>query len=198
LRLFGRRKPLHRRLAEAGGVPLDSAPPGAADDRPRGAPAEPPGWHGEQRGEPGIHGVPRARRWDAVVTAELPGVDGSERQFAALPDGSVVGEGAGLETLAAALEGAIDPPYRAEAVRRSADRWAVAASRMRVEAVPGLEGEEAELVVRDGSRTLTVDGRPRFGSTPALEQIAAGEGADAVVRARRLRGDLWEVEAAAL
>lgn len=195
MRIFGRRQPLHRRLAEAGGLSFDApAQPGLA--------AAPPGWDGEQRGEPGIHGVPRPRRWDTVATAEAPALQGKEVHFTALPDGSLVvdedePEG-GLSPLADALEARLAPPYRAEAVRRDGALWGVAGRRIVVVDEPTLDGDEAELVVTRGGRTLTVDGRPRLARAPALEAAGAGEGPEFVVRATRLDGDLWEVEAAPL
>jgi hypothetical protein len=198
LALFGRRKPLHVRLAEAGDIDLDGgAPP------PRlGQVAEPPGWDGEPRGEPGIHGVPRPRRWDAVVTAESPGLRGDAVNFVALGDGTLLVEedepDDALAPLAEAVEGAVPPPYRAESVRRGPTTWAVAASRITVVQVEGLRGDEAELVVTREGRTLHVDGRPTFGSAPALERVGEGQGAEYVVRASRLDSDLWEVEASTL
>lgn len=196
MRLFGRSRPLHRRLADAGGLSLDDAAP-----RP-GPAAAPPGWDGEQRGEPGIHGVPRARRWDAVATAEAPELRGDEVHFTALPDGRLVvdedePDGA-LAPLADALEARLTAPYRAEGVRRDGALWGVAGRRIAVVREPRLDGEEAELVVTRGGRSLTVDGRPRLARAPALEAAAAGEGAEFVLRATRLDDDLWEVETAPL
>jgi hypothetical protein len=43
-----------------------------------------------------------------------------------------------------------------------------------------------------------VDGTPTLRSARALEAIGESEGRDYVVRARRLDGDLWEVDAAPL
>jgi hypothetical protein len=199
VRLFGRRQPLHRRLADAGGLTLDE------QTGSPGPPAAPPGWDGERRGEPGIHGVPRARRWDAVATAEAPSLGGDEVRFAALPDGSLVVHDAGVEggdsdlsPLAEALAGRLDPPYRAEGVRRSGSLWGVAGRRITVVREPALDGEEVELVVTSGGRTLTVDGGPRIARAPALEAAGAADGTEFVVRARRLDGDLWEVETAPL
>jgi hypothetical protein len=195
VRLFGRRQPLHRRLAAAGGLSLDGPPtPGPA--------AAPPGWDGEQRGEPGIHGVPRARRWDAVATAEAPALQGDEVRFAALPDGSLLldadGPDGDLAPLAEAIEARLRPPYRAEGVRRSGALWGVAGRRIAVVHEAAVHGDEAELVVTGAGRTLTVDGRPRLARAPALEAAGAEQGPEYVVRATRLEGDLWEVEAAPL
>ena len=73
----------------------------------------------------GIHGVSRARRWDAVATAEAPGLAGDEAEFVVLPDGTLLGEQAQVP-LAGALE--LEPPYRAEAVRRDGDLWEIRVS----------------------------------------------------------------------
>jgi hypothetical protein len=52
--------------------------------------AQPPGFDGEQRGEPGIHGVPRPRRFDVVTTAQADGIEGDRVRFVTLPDGRAV------------------------------------------------------------------------------------------------------------
>jgi hypothetical protein len=197
LGLFRRRKPLHEQLAEAGGIAFGSAP-----GVPLGLIAQAPGWDGDPRGEPGIHGVPRARRWDTVASAEAPGLHGDAVHFVALADGTlVVDENEPDDTLAPladAIEAAIPPPYRAEGVRKGAETWAVAASRIAIAAVPGLAGDNVELVrTRDG-HVLHVDGRTTLGSAPILERLGEGEGPEYVVRASRLDGDLWEVEASPL
>jgi len=119
-------------------------------------------------GEVGVHGVPRARRWDVVASAraELPV---NEVHFSALPDGTLivaedVPDGS-LTSLAEAIEVTLNPPYRAEAVKREDGVWAVAASRILVREFPEAEGDELELV-EDGN----------------------------VVIGRRLDGDLFEVD----
>ena len=194
--LFRRRKPLHRQLADAANLSLDG-PPATAGLR-----AEPPGWDGEQRGEPGIHGVPRARRWDAVATADVEGLRGDEVHFVALPDGTIVVEedepDGSLAPLAEAVEGTMAPPYRAEAVRRGATTWAVAASRIEVVSAPELRGDTAEYAVTREGWTFHVDGRSTLQRSPALERVGEGQGTEYVVRASRLDGDLWEVTASPL
>ena len=196
MRLFGRKQPLHQALAEAGGLSLGDGTP-----RP-GLSAAPPGWDGEQRGEPGIHGVPRARRWDAVVTAHAPGLRGAAVHFVALPDGTLVVEedepDGALGPLADAIETMLQAPYRAEGVRRDGDHWGVGARAIVVVSEPNLDGEEAELVAMPGQRSLTVDGRSHVARAPALEAAAAQLGDSYVVRALRLDDDQWEVEATAL
>jgi hypothetical protein len=198
VRLFGRRQPLHRELADAAGLSLGDGSP-----RPGGPSAAPPGWDGEQRGEPGIHGVPRARRWDAVVTADAPGLAGDTVHFVALADGTLVVEedqpDHALTPLADALETSLAPPYRAEAVRRDGSVWGVGGRRITIVSEPGLTGEEAELVLSSSGWALTVDGRHRLAHVPALEAAGrAGGSAEAVVRATRVADDLWEVESAPL
>ena len=199
---FRRRQPLHRKLAEVGGLaddldwfePREPAVPATA--------AEPPGFDGEARGAAGIHGVPRRRRWDVVTTVQAPEAHGDAVRFAVLPDGAlVVGEeepAEGLAPLADAVERTLQPPYRAEAVRRAGTTWAVAARTIDVARIEGLDGDEAELAVTNRDRILRVDGRTTFGRVPELERVGQGRGSEYVVRARRLDGQLWEVEASAL
>jgi hypothetical protein len=170
--LFRRREPLHVRLAREGGIPLSE---------PRTKPA----WDAS-----GIHGLHRAREWDAVVAVDAPEVKGSRASFVALPDGAlVVEEGAeALDPLANALEQELRPPYRAEAVRRADSLWAVAGRRIEVVELPGVAGEELELASHGVERTFVVDGERAFGGLPLLERP------EHVVRARRIDGELWEVE----
>src|SRR5919198_736460 len=154
---FWRRESLHQRLAREGGL-LEKPPP--PDARP---PVE-----------TGVHGVPRPRQWDAVATAQAPALSGEELEFVALPDGTLLVDDdfddQALTPLADALEQALRPPYRAHAVHRGGDTWAVAANRIRVVEVPEpVEGDEVELTVANGERTLVVEGEPRFGSVPSLE-----------------------------
>jgi hypothetical protein len=178
-----------------------SRPPCDGSRRP-GLAAEPPGWDGDPRGEPGIHGIARARRWDAVVTASAPGLAGDTVDFVALADGEVVVDGdapgEAVRPLADAIGAMIDPPFRAEARRREETTWAVGASSIVVLEAGGLEGREVELVVTLEGRALRIDGRPTFEPTPAFERAGEAEGPEYVVRANRLVGDLWEVEATAL
>ena len=204
--LFRRDKPLHEQLAEQAGLDLDAGT-GLGNDRvPPADPAatEAPAWDerlpgGRDPGGPGIHGLARSRRWDVVVTAEAPGLEGNGVHFVALPDGTLVVDedepDDSLAPLADAIEAAVRPPYRAEAVRQGASRWSVAAVRITVVEATGLEGDEAELVTTAESSTLTVDGRAVYGSVPAFERAGEAHGSAYVVRAARIDGDLWQVEA---
>src|SRR5436190_20066364 len=112
-----RRERLHERLARLGGL-ADSPAPEPVDT----GPPEP--------GLPGYHGVQRPRKWDAVATTEAPDLRVDETEFTALPDGTLLldenVEPTDLQPLLAAIEARLQPPYRAEAVRRTGEFWAVA------------------------------------------------------------------------
>jgi hypothetical protein len=171
-----RRKPLHVRLAEEGGLVERSTVPLFTGVIP----------------ETGIHGIPRERQYDAVAATDAPDAEGSSARFVGLEDGLLlVEEGDGdLTPLADAIEQEITRPYRAKAVRRGETQWAIAAHRMRVVELPEPGGDEVELVVRGEEKTLVVDGNRSFGTMPELELLADG---DAVIRASRLDGTLWEL-----
>jgi hypothetical protein len=177
-----RREPLHKKLARE--AELDQAETASPVDV------------GPHWGATGIHGVPRPRRWDAVASAEAPGLSGDELHFVALPGGDLlVDEDEPADTLgplADAIEQTIEPPYRAEAIRQGDDVWAVAAGRVEVAEFEA-DGDEIELVVNQDGRSLTVDGARTFGSVPELEDLGSRDGDAYVVRAKRLDGDLWEV-----
>ncbi|HEV3407302.1 MAG TPA: hypothetical protein VG079_01330 [Gaiellaceae bacterium] len=153
-------------------------------------------------GEPGVHAPARPRRWDAVVTVEAPELEGDAIHFSSLPDGSLVldpDDERVLEPLAEAVEVVLSPPYRAEGVRRSGALWVVGAVATEVlELREAVDGDEVELVVRDGERHVSIDGERIFGSIPTLERHAEGRHEAYVARAERLEGDLWEVEVLAL
>jgi hypothetical protein len=172
--LFRRNEPLHVRLAREGGISL-----GDDNVAPHSAP-----WDAA-----GIHGLQRLREWDAVLTVEAPGLEGDRARFVALSrDVLLVEEGPDdVEQLALAIEGRLAPPYRAEAVRRDRDLWAVGARSIEVAELPGVGGSEIELASHGAERTLVVDGEPAFGTIPALERP------EQVARARRLDGETWEV-----
>jgi hypothetical protein len=171
-----RRKPLHQRLAEEGGLVERSTVPLFTGVIP----------------EAGIHGIPRERQYDAVATTEAPDAAGDSARFVGLEDSSLlVEEGDGdLTALADAIEHEIARPYRATAVRRGEMTWAIAAHRLRVIELPEPGGDEIELVLNGEEKTLVVDGNRSFGTMPELEQLADG---NAVIRAARLDGTLWEV-----
>jgi hypothetical protein len=158
--LFRRSRPLHEELAEDAGLDIGAPerPPSRAAGLIHGLAdgflSTPPDAFGKPSplGEVAIHGVHRPRQWDTVASAraELPG---DEIHFTALPDGTLlvqedVPDGS-LASLAEAVEASVQPPYRAEGVRRSESVWAVAAKRIEVRAFPGHEEDELELVEDD-------------------------------------------------
>jgi hypothetical protein len=182
-----RREPVHKKLAREAELELPE----------QEAPVDPgPHW-----GVTGIHGVPRPRRWDAVASAEAPGLSGEEVHFVALPSGDLVVDedepGDTLSPLAEAVEQTVEPPYRAEAVRQGDEVWAVAARRIEVAEFQA-NGDEIELIANTDGRSLAIDGAREFGTIPELESLGAGESEAFVVRASRLDGDLWEVTVSAL
>jgi hypothetical protein len=174
VRLWPRRETLNQRLLREGGL----APGDNESTRPP--------WD-----KVGIHGVSRPAEWDEVTTVEAD-ADGDVARFVVLGDAIVIEDGPDdVAALADAV--ALEPPFRAEARRVGEGLWAVGARRVEITSLPGQPGDELELVSRGGSHELTVDGVRVFGSVPGLER----EG-DYVVRARRLDGDQFEVEAAPL
>jgi hypothetical protein len=170
-----RRESLHEKLAREGG--LVESPPGEDQRAP---------WD-----KAGIHGVHRPREWDEVASVETD-LAGDSAQFVVLDDSIVIEDGPDdVAPLADALS--LEPPFRAEAVRRAEGVWAVAARKIVVVRLPLVDGQELEQTRRGGELTFVVDGERRFGSVPALERDG-----DYTVRARRLDGELWEVDASLL
>jgi hypothetical protein len=172
--LFRRGEPLHVRLAREGAVTLGED----TEQPPR------PGWEVAP-----VHGGRRPREWDLVTAVDAPELQGERAAFVALSrDELLVREGPDdVESLAQVVEHALVPPYRAEAVRRHGTLWAVAARSIQVVTLPGVAGNEIELTIREGARTLRIDGEPAFGTIPALERP------EHAVRATRIDGETWEL-----
>ena len=149
--------------------------------------------------EAGITGLARQREWDAVVSVDTPGNPGDETGFVALADGSLVpddpGSGIDVAPFATALEGALERPYRAFAVRRP-ELWVVGASSVdvvRLDPDPG--GNDLELTSDGESLALSIDGVPvGLSRGEALAGIASEHETGAYsAAAHRLAGDLWEL-----
>jgi hypothetical protein len=132
------------------------------------------------------------------VTTARSDAPGEEAVFVLLDDGRLLplhGAREAMDPAARALEGELDTPYRALAVRREGDTWAVGGVAIEVAELPAdTEGEELMLTVtQEGERALEVDGRPTLEGIEAVER-AAGERYDAyVLRATRLDERLWEI-----
>jgi hypothetical protein len=149
--------------------------------------------------ETGIHGIPRAREWDATLTAEAPGFEGDAVRWVALPDGTLLveeGPDSSLDGLAAAVEQRLRPPYRARAVRQVEDVFAVQAARLEVLGLPDApDGDRVDVARTEEGTTVLVDDQRVFGSVPALEERGEREGRWYAVHAERLDGDLFELTA---
>lgn len=114
------------------------------------------------------------------MLSEQPTLEGTALAFVALADGRVLPPEA--EGLARGLDGSIERPYRAEAVRREGTLWAIGAVRIDVRDVDLGAAGELEIVVQDGERPpFPFERRPPY-----------------VLRARRLVDSLWEIEATRL
>jgi hypothetical protein len=147
----------------------------------------------------GITGLARQREWDAVATLDAPGQAGEEVEFVVLVDNRLIVErgSASVEprSLAAALEGSIDPPFRALALRRS-DFWAVGASAIDVVRLgPSTYGDDLELTWDGTTLELVADGIAADPSkAAALERLASVRARGPyAANAHRLEGDLFEI-----
>jgi hypothetical protein len=191
LGFFRREEPLHEKLAREGG--LDFRRSVEEPDGPPVVDPDHPLWR-----IAGIHGIPRAREWDAVLTAIAPDLPGDETDFVALPDGTLFTDedlpAGALEPIAEAFAGLIDPPYHAVALRQDDDVWSAGAMRVAVVEVPEeVDGDQVDLVVSDGERKLLVDEADSRAEIPSLESFAAQQFGSFVLRASRLDETLWEV-----
>jgi len=189
LGFFRRDRPIHQQLAREGGVDFARD---ISDLSPR-EPIDPrhPFWQ-----VVGIHGIPREREWDAVASAEAPGLPGDDIEFVALADGSLVVDEDVPDGTVAPLADALSlsAPYHAFGLRQDADLWSVAAKRVQVLEVPEeVHGDEVQLVVTDETRTVLVDEAASQASIPSLEAFAAEQFGSFVVHASRLDDALWEV-----
>jgi hypothetical protein len=152
----------------------------------------------------GIHGLPRPRRWEAVVAVAAPGVPGDELAFTRLPNGTLLLEedvpAEAVAPIAEELERVLAPPYVAEAVRRSGEVWAAGARSIAVTELPeGTPGDAITVARQGGERATYVDGERWLASLPALQEVAEErvEG-DYVLEAERLDDRLWQIRVSPL
>jgi hypothetical protein len=191
LGFFRREEPLPEKLARESGLDFPRSV-----EEPHGLPVidpDHPLWR-----IAGIHGIPRAREWDAVLTAIAPDLPGDEADFVALPDGTLFTDedlpAGALEPIAEAFGGLIDPPYHAVALRQDEDVWSAGAMRVAVVEVPEeVDGDQVDLVVNDGERKMLVDEAESRAEIPSLEDFAAQQFGSFVLHASRLDETLWEV-----
>jgi hypothetical protein len=201
---FRRERPIHEQLAEEGGLDID----GAGDEEGE---LEPPQeqWGaisvarallGPQVAEDLLasHGVPRAREWDAIATAEAPDLTGDAIEFVVLEDGTLFVDldlpEEALTPIADALEATIDPPYRAVARRREGDVWSATAMRVDIVALPqSIPGDEVVIAAHEDEVKLLIDDEEYEGEIPALESFGQERFESFVLTASRLDTQLWEV-----
>ena len=132
------------------------------------------------------------------MAAARSDAEGDEAVFVLLDDGRLIpvhGAQEAMEAAARALEGELHTPYRALAVRREGDAWAVGAVAIEVAELPAdTEGDELLLTVtEEGERALEIDGRPTLDSIEPIERAAGGRYDAYVLRGTRLDGRLWEI-----
>jgi hypothetical protein len=146
---------------------------------------------------PGVMGVGPGKTYDAVVAAHAPDLTGDAVTFVALEDRTlVVNEDVpdgSLTPIADAIEEMVSPPYRAAAGRTDGDAWAAVAESVDIVELRDVDGDEVDLTVVDGERTLSVGGEPTTGSLPALDVLAERHESVAM-HAERIDGDLFAVD----
>lgn len=160
--------------------------------------AQPPGMDGEPGlGIAGISGAPRGRTWDAVASAHAPDLTGESVTFTALEDGTLVVDqdvpDDSLAPIADAVEQMLPPPYRAAAARSEGDLWTAVAEAVRIVELPEIEGDEIELTVVGGERTLTIGDERTIRPLPGLDALA-DEHDSVALHAERVDGDLYAVD----
>ena len=159
----------------------------------------PPGIDGSVGlGIAGVTGVARPRgEWDVAASASAPGLPGDELTFVTLADGSLVVDGdvpdGAPAPLADAVEQYLAPPYRAAALRKEGDVWAVAAARVTVLELSSVDGDTLELARVGEGVTFSVDGVASLAPLEVRRALEAYEG-DVAVTAQRIEGITWVAE----
>jgi hypothetical protein len=184
-----REEPLHEKLAREGGLDFPRRVQelgGALDPRH-------PFWQ-----VAGIHGVARAREWDAVVAAEAPDLPGEDVEFVVLEDGTLIVDDDlpddALSPLADALDATLEAPYHVYAHRREGDAWVAAAVLVDVAEVPeDIDADTVEIVVRDGEHMTVVGGDLASDRIESLEAVAEEDFESYFLEATRIDERLWEV-----
>ena len=149
-------------------------------------------------GDVGVTGVARPRgEWDVAACAHAPGIPGVELTFVALEDGTLVVDDDlpdGVATpLADAVEQYLEPPYRAAALRKEGDVWAVAAARVRLLELESIDGDAFALSRVGEGVTFSIDG---VASLAPLEvrRLLDGVDGDVALTAERVDGSTWIAE----
>jgi len=146
----------------------------------------------------GVTGSPRPRgEWDVATSAKAPEMPGEELTFVALADGTLVvdediPDGA-AGPIADAIEEYIEPPYRAAALRKESDLWAVAAARVTLLDLTTIEGDRLEAARVGEGITFSVDGKASLPPLEVRSMLERFEG-DVAVTAEHVDGTTWVAE----
>ena len=145
----------------------------------------------------GLVDIPGPREWPMIAAADAPELTGDDVHFIALPDRTLIVDedvpDGSLTPLAEEIEGVLEPPYRAVAVRKDATLWAAAAQPVHV-AELDLDADVIEIATFAGDRNATVDGRPETRAFPELERMGEERGEDYALRAERIDDRSWVVD----
>jgi len=223
--LFRPRETQNERLLREAGLDGSSVRPGAPESGPEPAPVSDPDAVSdpEPASDPGdvvalsgfspapvnVLGLPSPKvedpavgkflDWPPLANVSAAELGGTEIRFFALADGSVIvdeQEGdAPLDPLLDALEGRVEPPYRAHAILIGEGFWSVSAKPVEVVELPGVELDDFT-AARYGDGDLLVDEEPVGDPAPfaPLEQVAADRGQpDFFCEASRLEGATFAV-----
>jgi hypothetical protein len=146
----------------------------------------------------GVTGVARPRgEWDVASSASAPDLPGDELTFVALADGTLVVDGevpdGAAGPLADAVEQYLQPPYRAAAVRKEGDVWAVAAARVTVLDLSSVDGDMLEVARVGEGVAFSVDGAASLAPLE-VRQVLEGHDGDVALTAERIDGTTWVAE----
>ena len=146
---------------------------------------------------PGVMGVGPGRTWDAVVATHAPSLMGDSVTFVALEDGTLivtedVADGS-LTPVADQIEEMLSPPYRAAAARGEGDVWTAVAEKVQIVEIGDIPGDELELTVVDGERTLMIGDEQDSRAVPPLDELAEEQDSVAI-HAERVDGDTFIVD----
>ena len=147
---------------------------------------------------PGVMGVGPGKTYDAVVAAHAPELTGDAVTFVGRDRGRHAGRQRGRAGRFARVGRGRARADGLTAVSRrggrtDGDTWTAVAESVGIVEFRGFGGDEADLSVVDGERTLTVDGEPTTGSVPALDALAE-EHDSVALHAERVDGELFAVD----
>jgi hypothetical protein len=134
-----------------------------------------------------------------VTTVAAPATEGQQVWFVALVDGRLVHEDGDADPSGLVDSVQLERPFRAQAVRRDGELWAVAARRIETIVLEEDPARDSVVLSWDGvGRTVRIDGEPTLVGVPELERLGASRHETYVVSATRLTGNVWDVSVAPL